>query len=53
MPERTKQTEGYPSLTARENWGSYALGMATEAAFALGLMALGLLLALLGALIWR
>jgi hypothetical protein len=47
-----KRTEGFPSLTAREHWGSYAAGLATEAAFILTLTALGLLMAIVAMVIW-
>jgi len=46
------RTEGYPSLTAREHWGKYAAGMATEAVFILALTAAGFLLALIAMVIW-
>ena len=38
MPGQSR-TEGYPSLTAKEHWGRYAAGMATEAVFILALAA--------------
>jgi len=47
------RTEGYPSLTAREHWGKYAAGIATEALFILALTAVGFLLAVIGMVIWR
>lgn len=50
--QRAVRTEGYPSLTAREHWGRYAAGMATEAVFVLGLTALGFALALLAQAVW-
>jgi hypothetical protein len=54
MPrEKPERTEGYPSITAREHWGKYAAGMATEALFVLGLTAVGLLLAAIAMVIWR
>lgn len=53
MIDRTARPERYPRLTGRRHWGSYALGMATEVAFILGLALVGLLLALLGSAIWR
>jgi hypothetical protein len=46
------KTEGYPSLTAREHWGKYAAGMATEAAFILLLTLVGLALAVIAMVIW-
>ena len=51
MPQNTR-TEAYPSLTAREHWGSYAAGMATEAAFILVLTLVGFGLAVLAMVIW-
>ena len=51
MP-RDRRTEGYPSLTAREHWGSYAAGMATEAIFILALTLVGFGLAVLAMVIW-
>lgn len=50
---KRRQSEGYPSLTARQHWSKYALGMATEVLFILALALVGLLLALLGRVIWR
>jgi len=50
---KLERTEGYPSLTAREHWGKYAMGMATEALFILGLTTVGLLLAVVAMVIWR
>lgn len=47
-----RRTEGVPSLTARRNWGRYAVGMAVEVSFILVLMAVGLGLALLGMAVW-
>jgi hypothetical protein len=47
-----RRTEGYPSLTAREHWGKYAAGMATEALFILGLTGVGFLLAVIAMVIW-
>lgn len=52
MAEQTR-TEGLPSLTARQHWPRYAAGMATEAAFILGLSLIGFLLAVIGMVIWR
>jgi hypothetical protein len=49
---RSQRTEGYPSLTAREHWGKYAAGMATEAVFILGLTLVGFLLAAVALVIW-
>jgi len=46
------RTEGYPSLTAREHWGKYAAGMATEALFILALMLVGFVLAVVALVIW-
>lgn len=47
------RTEGYPSLTAREHWGKYAAGMATEVAFILVLTGAGLALAAIAMVIWQ
>lgn len=47
------RTEGVPSLTARRNWGKYAIGMAVETGFIIVLMAVGYLLAAVGTAIWR
>jgi len=53
MPNgKTERVEGYPSLTAREHWGKYAAGMATEAAYILALTLVALVLALVAAAIW-
>lgn len=52
MAER-ERTEGFPSLTARKHWGKYAIGMATEALFVLGLTLIGFLLAVAGMVIWQ
>lgn len=46
------RTEGYPSLTAREHWGKYSLGILAESAFILGLTALAFLLAVVAMWIW-
>ena len=51
MPGQIK-TEGYPSLTAKEHWGRYAAGMATEAAFILALALVGFALAVVALVIW-
>jgi hypothetical protein len=48
-----RRAEGYPSLTAREHWGRYAAGMATEALFILGLTLVGYLMAVVAMVIWR
>ena len=50
--DRVNRDEGYPSLTAREHWGKYALGIVTETAFILGLTAIALLLAVVAMRIW-
>lgn len=50
---RQNRTEAYPSLTAREHWVKYALGMATEAAYILVLTGIGYLLAMIAMVIWR
>ncbi len=47
-----QRAEGYPSLIAREYWGKYAAGMATEALFILGLTLVGFLLAVVALVIW-
>lgn len=52
MVDETR-TEGVPSLTARANWGKYAVGMAVEALFILALTAVGYLLAVVGMAVWR
>lgn len=52
MAERLQKDEGYPSLTAREHWGSYALGMLTETAFILALALVALALAVVALWIW-
>lgn len=44
--------EGYPSLTARKNWGQYATGMLVEAAFILGLSVLAYLGAVVAMVLW-
>jgi hypothetical protein len=51
MAEQNR-TEGYPSLTAREHWGRYAAGMATETVFILVLTLVGALLAVIAMVIW-
>jgi biopolymer transport protein ExbB/TolQ len=54
MPNgKFERVEGYPSLTAREHWGKYAAGMATEVLFVLTLTAAGLLIAAIAMVIWR
>jgi len=54
MPnEKVGRTEIYPSLTAREHWGRYAAGMATEALYILVLTAVGYLLAVIAMGIWQ
>jgi len=50
---KSQRSEAYPSLTAREHWGKYAAGMATEAVFILGLTLVGYLLAVVALVIWR
>lgn len=50
MPRRQ---EKLPSLTARANWGKYAAGIATEAAFILGLAAVALILAVVALAVFR
>lgn len=52
MPEVNRK-EAYPSLTARQHWGKYAAGMATETLFILGLSVVALLLAVVATVIWR
>lgn len=49
----SRRAEGYPRLTSRRHWKSYALGMLTEVAFILGLAGMGLLIAVLARVIWR
>ena len=44
--------EGYPSLTARKHWGRYAMGIAAESVFILGLTLLALLFAVIAKAIW-
>jgi len=54
MPNgKLERSEGYPSLTARKHWGKYAIGMATETLFILGLTLVGFLLAVIAMVIWR
>lgn len=50
--QRAARTESYPSLTAREHWGRYAVGMATESLFVLGLAAIGFALAYIAQAVW-
>jgi hypothetical protein len=50
---KSERTEGYPSLAAREHWGKYAAGMATEALYILVLTAVGFLLAVIGMAVWQ
>jgi len=52
MADRFNRDEGYPSLTAREHWGSYALGILTETAFILTLAGIALALAAIAMWIW-
>jgi len=52
MAERIRRDEGYPSLTAREHWGRYALGVLTETAFILALTLVAYGLAVLAMAIW-
>ena len=52
MAERFKKEEGYPSLTAREHWGRYALGILTETAFVLALTLVAFVLAVIAMRIW-
>jgi len=52
MADRLQREEGYPSLTAREHWGSYALGMLTEVAFILGLALAAAALAIVAVRTW-
>lgn len=52
MPEVSRK-EGFPSLTAREHWGKYMAGMATEALFILALSTLALVMAIVAMVIWR
>lgn len=44
--------EGYPSLTAREHWGRYAIGMLVEALYILVLSALAYAGAVVARMIW-
>lgn len=46
------RTEGYPSLTAREHWGRYALGTFAEVGFIVGLTVVAFALAVLATWIW-
>lgn len=50
MPDSAQSRHG---LTVRENWGRYAAGMLTEAAFILGLTGLALLMALIAIAVCR
>jgi len=50
---KSRRTESYPSITAREHWAKYAAGMGTEALFILGLSLVGFLLAVVALVIWR
>ena len=52
MPDRPNRDEGYPSLTAREHWGRYALGILTETVVVLLLTGLALLLAVIAMWSW-
>jgi hypothetical protein len=52
VADRYRRDEGYPSLTAREHWGKYALGILTETVFILALAGVALLLALFAMWIW-
>ena len=52
MANRINREEGYPSLTAREHWGRYALGILTESVFILLLTGIALLLAVIAMWIW-
>lgn len=47
-----RRRESYPSLTAREHWRDYLLGMGTETLFILALVTMGLLLALIASAVW-
>jgi hypothetical protein len=50
---KIERSEGYPSLTAREHWGKYAIGMASEVVFILGLTLAAFVLAAIAMVIWR
>jgi hypothetical protein len=50
---KVERSETYPSLTAREHWGKYAVGMGTEALFILGLTVVAFVLAVVAMVIWR
>ena len=50
---QTSKHVGFPALTARENWGHYFAGMATEAVYALLLFAAGILMAVIAFAIYR
>ena len=49
----TRKHVGFPALTARENWGRYFAGMATEAVYAMLLFAAGILMAVIAFAIYR
>lgn len=44
---------GFPTMTARENWGRYLAGMGTEVLYALFLYACGLVLAFIAMALYR
>lgn len=50
---RTRKRIGFPTMTARKNWGRYLGGMGTEALYALFLYAVGILLAILAMEVYR
>jgi hypothetical protein len=52
MADRPTREQGYPSLTAREHWGRYALGIITEILFILGLTLVAYVLAVIAMAIW-
>lgn len=52
MADRLRRDEGYPSLTAREHWGKYSLGILTEVVFILALMGIAYLLGVVAMRIW-
>lgn len=48
QPKRIKtanKKQGFPSLTAGENWGKYLAGLGTEILFGLGLALIALVIA--------
>lgn len=50
---QTRKHVGFPTMTARKNWGRYLGGMGTEVLYALFLYGVGILLALLAMAIYK